>query len=214
VKRFAEPDSNEALLALIGTLDARDAYRREHASRHNQVRFIDNLLDCFKLEPELKQHIHNAVLIHDIGMVGISDDILLKPGQLTAEERAVIQRSPHIAARIMSMLPSLASEREMILHQNEHWDGTGYPDRLKGKTIPVGSRFIAVARAIDAMTHDRAYRRARPISYCLQELQLNEGKQFDPTIAKAAATLLCEGESWRAEAEMPELTLRPKYEAG
>ncbi len=199
MKRFAEPDANEALLALIGALDARDAYRRDHTSRYNQVTFINRLLNCFKIEPTLKQHIRNAVLIHDIGMIGISDDILLKPGRLTAEERVMIEHAPRTAANILSLVPSLSMERDMILHQNECWDGSGYPDKLKGKAIPVGSRFISIAQAIDAMTHDRAYRRARPISYCLQELQSNAGKQFDPTIARAAATQLCKSDGWTDE---------------
>lgn len=191
MKRFANPDENEALLALIGALDARDTYRRDHTSRYNQVAFINRLLKHFRIEPTLRQKIGNAVLIHDIGMIGISDDILLKPDLLTLEERTVVEHAPQIAANILSMVPSLAMERDMILHQNEHWNGDGYPDKLKGKEIPVGSRFISIAQAIDAITHDRAYRRARPISYCLQELQLNAGKQFDPSIAKAAAMLLC-----------------------
>ena len=196
MERFASPEQNEALLALIGALDARDAYRRSHGSRHKQVIFINNLLLKFKIDATLRGQIRNAVLIHDIGMIGISDDILLKPGQLTTPERTVVETAPTIAARILSEVPSLAAEREMILHQNECWAGNGYPEELIGKHIPVGARFIAVAQAIDAMTHDRAYRRARPLSYCLQELHTHANTQFDPTIAKAAAALLCEQDAW------------------
>lgn len=194
MQRFAQSDENEALLALIGALDARDAYRRDHALRHNQVKFIDKLLDCFQLDETLKKQIHNAVLIHDIGMIGISDEILIKPGQLTRDERRVVENAPRVAATILSMTPSLAAEREMILHQNEWWNGCGYPDKLQGKAIPIGSRFISVAQAVDAMTHDRPYRRARPLSYCLQELHTKAGKQFDPAIAKIAAKVLCNGD--------------------
>jgi len=196
MKRFASSDENETLLALIGALDARDSYRRAHGSRYKQVIFINNLLLNFKINAGLRMQIRNAVLIHDIGMIGITDDILLKPDCLTAAERAVVEAAPTIAANILSMVPSLAMEREMILHQNESWDGSGYPDGLSGKDIPAGARFIAVAQAIDAMTHDRAYRRARPLSYCLQELQAHADTQFDPTIAKAAAALLCKGNAW------------------
>ncbi len=196
MKRFASPDENEALLVLIGALNARDAYRRTHGSRHKQVIFINNLLLKFKLSAGLRMQIRNAVLIHDIGMIGISDNILLKPDQLTAAERKVVEAAPTIAADILSAVPSLAAEREMILHQNECWAGNGYPDGLIGKDIPVGARFISVAQAIDAMTHDRAYRRARPLSYCLQELQTHADTQFDPTIARAAAALLCKHDAW------------------
>ena len=196
MERFNSPDQNEALLALIGALDARDAYHRNHSSRHKQVVFIDKLLACFNLDAGIKKQIHNAVLIHDIGMIGICDAVLLKPEPLSRAERAVIETAPGIAANILSMVPSLAAEREMILHQNERWSGNGYPDGLHGQSIPVGARFISVAQAIDAMTHDRAYRRARPLSYCLQELQSHAGKQFDPTIAKVAAELLGKGGIW------------------
>ena len=194
MQRFAESNDNEALLALIGALDARDTYRHDHASRDKQVAFIEQLLACFKLAPELKTEIRNAVLIHDIGMIGIPDAILTKPGVLNRDERRLIRSAPGIAARMLSMTPSLAAEREMILHQNENWDGSGYPDKLRGKEIPVGSRFISIAQAVDAMTHDRPYRRARPLSYCLSELQTKAGKQFDPVIAKIAAKLLCNRE--------------------
>ncbi len=191
MQRFAEITDNEALLALIGALDARDTYRRDHASRDNQVAFIAQLLACFKLAPELKIQIRNAVLIHDIGMIGVPDDILTKPGNLSRDERRLIRSASSIAAKILSMTPSLSAEREMILHQNEHWDGSGYPDKLRGKEIPAGSRFISIAQAVDAMTHDRPYRRARPLSYCLNELQSKAGQQFDPVVAKIAAKLLC-----------------------
>jgi len=206
MKRFAQPDRNEALMALIGALDAKDTYQRDHASRYNQITFINNLLAFFNLDPTLKQQISNAVLIHDIGMIGIPDDILLKPGQLSSEEREIIERAPQTAANILANTPSLAMEREMILHQNEFWNGKGYPDQLSGKDIPVGSRFISIARAIDAMTHNRAYRCARPLSYCLQELQSNAGKQFDPTIAKIAAMLLCKADSWSDQPEQKNIT--------
>jgi len=203
MERFLKPDENEALLALIGALDAKDAYRRSHASRYNQAAFISHLLTYFKIEASLKQQIYNAILLYDIGMIGISDNILLKPGPLTHDERGMIEQVPQIAADILSLVPSLAIERDMILHQNEHWDGSGYPARLSGKNIPVGSRFIAISRAIDAITNDRPYRCAQPISFCLQEIKTNVGKQFDPAIAKAAASLLCKPNEWKSE--LPDL---------
>jgi len=195
MERFVKPGENEALLALIGALDARGAYNRDHTSRSNQVAFTNKLLKCFKIESAIRQQIRNAVLIHDIGMISVPDHILLKPGRLTHDERKIIEHAPQIAGEILAMTPSLAGEREMIIHQNERWDGRGYPDQLNGRHIPIGARFISVAQAIDAMTQDRAYRRARPISYCLQELQCNAGKQFDPAIAKVAASLLCKRKS-------------------
>ncbi|MDQ6993574.1 MAG: HD domain-containing phosphohydrolase [Mariprofundus sp.] len=188
---FSTPFMNEALFALLGALEARDAYDRDHASRDNQVTFVKKLLMRFKIAPRIQQQVINATLIHDIGMISVPDSILLKPGRLNKDERTVIEHSPYVGANILARVPSLAAERKMILHQSEWWDGNGYPGGLQGKSIPLGSRFLAVVKAVDAMTKDRVYRRARPISYCLQELQEYSTIQFDPTIADVAASLLC-----------------------
>ncbi len=180
----------DALVALVGALEARDSYSKDQSMR--VARFVERLMNRFKIDPVKRQAIYQATLLHDIGMVSVPDKILLKQNALNKEELAVIRAVPQVAARILEPIASLADEREMILHQSERWDGSGYPDGLRGAEIPIGSRFIAVAKAVEAMTHHRAYRRARPLSFCMEQLRDNAGTQFDPKIAEVAAALLFE----------------------
>lgn len=184
-------DVNEALLALIAALEARDLYTKDHSIRVAHI--VKLLTSKFRMDNDKKQTIFNAALLHDIGMVSIPDSILLKKGRLSPEERKRIEGSPEIAAKILASIKSLKDERQIILHQGERWDGEGYPNKLNGDQIPEGSRFIAVAKAIDAMTKNRSYRRARPLSYCLDQLKENAGTQFDPKIAEVATSILCKG---------------------
>ncbi|MFQ5518714.1 MAG: HD-GYP domain-containing protein [Mariprofundus sp.] len=186
-----EDNVNEALIALVGAVEARDVHTRDQAVRVH--RMVERLTNMFRMDSEQRQKICNAALIHNIGLVSVPDAILLKPGRLNEAERQVIEASVCVASAILEPIKSLGEERLLILHQGERWDGAGYPDGLKKRDIPIGSRFIAVANAIDAMTQNRAYRRARPISYCLGQLRENAGSQFDPKIAEAAAAMLCKG---------------------
>ncbi|MDQ6969210.1 MAG: HD domain-containing phosphohydrolase [Mariprofundus sp.] len=187
----SKADVNEALIALIGALEARDLFSKDHSLR--VAHLVKLLINKFRIDADQKQTIYNAALLHDIGMVSIPDTILLKKGRLSPAERERIEHSPEVAAIILAPIKSLAAERIIILHQGERWDGKGYPAQLAGHKIPEGARFIAIAKAIDAMTHHRAYRRARPISYCLDQLHEHADTQFDPKIAEVAASILCKG---------------------
>jgi len=117
----------------------------------------------------------NTGLQHDIGMVSVPDAILLKPGSFTEAERAVIREAPKVAGMTLEPIKSLRNEHLMVLHHGERRDGSGYPDGLKEEAIPIGARFISIAEAIDAMTQNRIYRRARPLSFCLEQLEKNAG---------------------------------------
>ena len=181
---FQGDSIEEPLVALIAILEARDEFTKEHSMRVASV--ASRLAQICKVDVELRQKITRAAMLHDIGMVSVPDAILLKPGHLTPDERKLIQATPHVAVKILKSIKSLKDEREMILHHGERWDGSGYPDGLKGNDIPLGSRFITIAKAIDAMTQNRAYRRARPLSFCLEQLKHCSGSQFDPQIAKVA----------------------------
>ena len=184
-------NAQEALIALVGALEARDNFSKDHSLRVSGLAV--RLAKLFKLDEQLISTIGNAGLLHDIGMVSVPDAILLKPGSFTQAEREVIRGAPVVAAKILEPIKSLKEERLMVLHHGERWDGTGYPDGLKQEALPLGARFIAVAEAIDAMTRNRAYRKARPISYCLEQLEENAGTQFDPKIAKVAIAALAKG---------------------
>jgi len=190
-KQNSGDNAQEALLALVGALEARDSFSKDHSTRVSNIAV--RLAKIFKLDASVITTIGNAGLLHDIGMVSVPDAILLKPGSFTEVERAVIREAPKVAAKILEPIKSLKEERLMVLHHGERWDGTGYPSGLKEEEIPLGARFIAVAEAIDAMTRNRVYRKARPLSFCIEQLEENAGTQFDPKIAKVAIAAMAKG---------------------
>lgn len=190
-KTGSADNAQEALLALVGALEARDAFSKDHSMRVSKIAV--RLGKIFKLDKNLLKKIENAGLLHDIGMVSVPDAILMKPGSFTKAEKLVIREAPNVAGKILLPIKSLEDERLMVLHHGERWDGTGYPEGLKAEEIPLGARFIAIAEAIDAMTNNRVYRRARPLSFCLEQLEENAGSQFDPKIAKVAIAAMAKG---------------------
>lgn len=132
--------------------------------------------------------------LHDIGKIGISDNILNKPGKLTPEEWIDMKKHPEIGFRIAMSTPDLVPIAEYILTHHERWDGSGYPQGIKGEEIPLLSRIIAVADAYDAMTADRPYRKALSNEIAIQEIMKNAGTQFDPKIAELFLELYGKGD--------------------
>lgn len=122
--------------------------------------------------------------LHDIGKISVDSNILTKAGSLTLEEWAEIKKHPEAGYRIARTVPELSQIAEYILAHHERWDGNGYPQGLKGESIPLLSRIITVVDSFDAMTNDRAYRKAKSISDATNEISREAGKQFDPDIAK------------------------------
>jgi HD-GYP domain-containing protein (c-di-GMP phosphodiesterase class II) len=137
-----------------------------------------------ELDAEQVELTRLAGSLHDLGKLAIPEEILRKPGDLTDSERLVLERHPQIGFR---MLDSLGVDpiADVVLHHHERWDGAGYPDRLRGDTIPLGARIIFVADAYDAMTSDRVYRSKRSSGDALAELTRCAGTQFDPIIVEA-----------------------------
>jgi HD-GYP domain-containing protein (c-di-GMP phosphodiesterase class II) len=115
---------------------------------------------------------------------------LKKPGALSSQERLELEQHPAIGADIVSRLEAYRQSIDTIRHHHERWDGTGYPDGLKGERIPLGSRIIAVADAFDAMTSDRVYRAALSIDVAIAELRKGRGTQFDPQIVDVFETAI------------------------
>jgi diguanylate cyclase (GGDEF)-like protein/PAS domain S-box-containing protein len=128
--------------------------------------------------------------LHDIGKLSINDQILNKPGKLTNEEWTEIKKHPDIGYRIAQASPELVPIADFILCHHERWDGTGYPQGLKGRSIPLLSRIVSVVDAYDAMTQDRSYRKAMPEADAINEIKRNAGTQFDPEIAGIFVNLL------------------------
>jgi len=171
----------ESIKALLRTLSARDPYTGYHSNR------VTNLALTFArslgLSSQNLEVLTNAGYLHDIGKIGISDAILLKPGPLTPEERHAIEAHPLIGHEIVEPLGLNQQERNLILLHHERWDGKGYPHGLKGKEIPFLSRLLSLADVFDALTSDRPYRRAFTIPQALAEIELQAGQQFDPDLA-------------------------------
>jgi diguanylate cyclase (GGDEF)-like protein len=171
-----------AAASLAKAVDARDAYTGSHSERVGDLAArIARRLDVDEAETEL---IRLAASLHDLGKLAIPEEILRKPGVLSESERLVLERHPQIGYR---MLESLGVEpiAEWVLHHHERWDGTGYPDGLRGEQIPLGARIIFVADAFDAMTSERVYRDPLSELEALAELERCAGTQFDPAIVEA-----------------------------
>jgi diguanylate cyclase (GGDEF)-like protein len=170
---------------LIRVVDARDTYSGAHSQ--SVARLAVELGSELGLDETRLEHLRLAALLHDLGKIAISDEILQKPMQLSAEEMALVRRHPEIGCELLDGL-GVAPVDDWILHHHEHWDGSGYPDRLRGPQIPLGSRIILVADAFDALTTDRTYRLALPVDDALDEIQRASGRQFDPKVVEA---LMC-----------------------
>ena len=133
------------------------------------------------LPPIQVEQIKLAGMFHDIGKIGIKDNILNKNGRLTQEEYSEIKKHPEIAVDIIGELID-KEILDIVLYHHERYDGKGYPAGLKGEEIPLGARILAVADSWDAMTSERPYRKALPKSVAMEELRKNAGTQFDPDI--------------------------------
>ena len=126
-----------------------------------------------------------AALLHDIGKIGIPDAILKKEGKLSEEERELMNKHPEYSWSILRLFPGLEKASLFALHHHESFDGTGYPGRLKGEAIPIGSRIVAVIDAYDAMISNRCYRKGLTHEEAVRRLQGGIGRQFDPGVVAA-----------------------------
>ncbi|RDV80712.1 HD-GYP domain-containing protein [Ammonifex thiophilus] len=185
-----------AIDCLIAALEARDPYTRGHSSR--VAKLTELLLRELGVKGWEAELIHLAAHLHDIGKIGVPDEILRKPGKLTPAEWAKMQEHPVIGYRILSRSSSLKEIARMVLYHHERWDGKGYPEGLRAEAIPFGSRVIAVADAIDAMLSARPYRPPLTIAECLAEIERGGGSQFDPLLVGPARRILMRLEKLRS----------------
>ena len=171
------------LYAFVTALEVRDLYTRKHSTRvAKYAHMIARQLNCTDEELEV---INFAGSLHDIGKIGIRDDILLKPGPLTEEEFEKIKEHPVIGADIISKMGLWDREMGIIRHHHERFDGKGYPDGLKGDAIPRLARILCVADSFDAMASDRSYRKKMEKSKAVGIIKDNSGSQFDPEAVQA-----------------------------
>lgn len=172
----------ESIKSLLRTLSARDPYTGYHSIRVTNIALtLARFLDLSSQELEA---LSNAGYLHDVGKIGISDSILLKPGPLTPTERAIIQTHPLIGEKIVEPLGFTPQEKDLILLHHERWDGQGYPRGLQGRSIPFLCRLLALADVFDALTSDRPYRQAFTVPDALAEIETQAGHQFDPDLSR------------------------------
>jgi len=164
--------------ALVSALEARDPYTQAHAGRIRDVAVALSM--AVKVSAEERRAVRLGAILHDVGKIGISDSILLKPGPLSDQEWAAMKTHPQIGERMLQGIDFLSQALPIIRHHHERWDGRGYPDGLDGEEIPIGARIVAVCDAFDAMTTDRPYRQAMSLEVACAELTSESGKQFDP----------------------------------
>ncbi len=184
----SESARSKVVKALLAALSERDYIANGHAER------LDDL--CAKVGAEIgldKNSTANLSLlaqVHDLGKVGIPDRILFKVGSLDADEWQVMKQHPEIGCRIAQTTPELEPVADLILKHHEKWDGSGYPLGLAENEIPVECRILAIVDAYDAMTNDRPYRKAKPDSEALLEIERFSGRQFDPTLVKVFMSVI------------------------
>ena len=168
----------QAMMAIAHLVDAKDEYTKEHSLR--VALYAAEIARRTGMKEEDVKRITYIALVHDCGKVGVPDAILKKKDSLTPEEREIINSHTVLGGHIMESFNSIEGIREGALSHHERFDGTGYPNKLKGKKIPVCARIIGVADAYDAMSSDRCYRPRLPREVILEELRKNSGTQFDP----------------------------------
>jgi HD-GYP domain-containing protein (c-di-GMP phosphodiesterase class II) len=186
-----ETTYDHTLAALMSALDARDRETEGHSLR--VARAARLLGENLNLKPLQLKALERGSLLHDIGKIGISDTILLKPGSLDPAEWKIMRLHPDIGARIVEGIPFLQDTLAVIRYHQERWDGSGYPVGLSGKDIPYLARIFAVADAFDALTSDRPYRTRIQPGEAIQYLREQAGVLFDPQIVQALDKIASEG---------------------
>jgi HD-GYP domain-containing protein (c-di-GMP phosphodiesterase class II) len=181
---------SETLRALIGAVEARDAYTHGHSARVAELSV--HLGQRLGLRPAALRSLAEGAYLHDVGKVGIPDHVLNKPGALTEEERAWIQQHPVVGSDIVGRAPSLREAPAVTRQHHKRFDGRGYPDGLAGEQISLPARIVAVVDVWDALTSDRAYRAAWPPDRALRHLEAGRGSHFDPVCLDSFLALMAE----------------------
>ena len=174
--------------SLANAVEARDMPTAHHASR--VAEYAEAITREMGFDETIAAEVQMAALLHDVGKIGIRDEIALKNGKLSPEEWEIMRRHPILGYEILEPVPIPEAAKLAIRHSHERWDGTGYPDGLAGNEIPIAARIILVADAYEAMTTDRPYRRAQSPLRAIEELQRGAGTQFDPEVVGAFLRIL------------------------
>ena len=178
----------ESIETVRYTVEAKDTYTRGHSDRVSAYSVL--IGQKLNLSEEDIRRLRIGGLFHDVGKIGVPDSILLKEGKLSDDEYSEIKNHPTIGAHILSTASIFQDILPIVKYHHEKYDGTGYPERLKGENIPYLARIAAVADAFDAMTSKRVYRDSLPIEKVIEEFKRCKGSQFDPELADVFIDIL------------------------
>jgi len=206
---YARRNGLSAIYALVSTVEAKDPYTYGHSRKVNK--YAVALAEAIGLPPEEVSRVSTAALLHDIGKIGVPDKVLNKKGKLNREDWGAIKTHPKLGATIVGNVPNLVPCVSSILHHHERWDGTGYPEGLKGEEISIEARILAIADSFEAMSSARPYRPALCREKILKELRHGAGSQFDPELVKVFIELINSGFPARQE-QAPEELLDSKLD--
>lgn len=193
-KKFDTSVYNEysgTICALQAAIDAKDHYTFSHSN--NVAYYATKLAEGYGLSDEIVEIVREAALLHDIGKIGVPENILNKPGRLTSEEYETMKSHVENSVSIIKHLPSLDYVVPAVISHHERWDGNGYPRRLAKEDIPLTGRILCIADCFDAMTSARCYKQPYPLEMALNELILQENKQFDPKLVELFVAMVKNG---------------------
>jgi len=179
---YAKSNGLSSVYALVSTVEDRDPYACGHSRKVST--YAEALAEAIGLSPDEVSRVSTAALLHDIGKIGIPDKVLNKKGRLNGEDWEAIKAHPRLGANIVGSIPHLVSCVSSILHHHERWDGSGYPEGLKGEEIPIEARILAIADTFEAMTSARPYRPPLSPEDVIKKLRQGAGIQFDPKLVK------------------------------
>ena len=179
--------NEETLLGLVAALDMKEHNTNLHSQRVRKNTLL--LADRFGLDAARKKAIGFGALLHDVGKIAVPDAILLKPGALTDEEQLAMRKHPGTGYAIVNRIEFLHEAAEIVHSHHERFDGSGYPQGLKGEAIPLGARLFAVVDVYDAITSTRPYRTPMSHAAALDLIKQGSGRDFDPHVVEVFTTL-------------------------
>ncbi len=180
--------TDSIIRSLVRGIEIRDSYTRGHSER--VAFFAKRIAEELGMSKEKTKAIYMAALLHDVGKIGIPDSILLKPGRLGDKEYEIIKLHPILSFELLKHIEFFKEFLPGIKYHHERWDGSGYPEGLKGEEIPLQARIIAIADSFDAMTSDRIYRKSRTKKEAAKEIKRLAGKSYDPELVTIALPIL------------------------
>jgi len=173
----------EMVTSLASAIDAKDTYTKGHST--SVSRYAEALARAINLPEKEVERITLGALLHDVGKIGIPENVLRKPTHLSEEEWEVMKQHPVIGAeKVLLPNEALRDLIPMVKYHHEHWDGTGYPEKLKGEEIPYSARIVSIADAFHALISDRPYRKGLSVQKACEILKMGSGIQWDSTLVR------------------------------